>query len=33
VFFIMLIASVIGLVVLSLFGPETRGKVLEELAP
>jgi putative MFS transporter len=33
VFFIMLIAAVAGLIVLSLFGPETRGKVLEELAP
>jgi MFS transporter, putative metabolite:H+ symporter len=33
VFFIMFLASVIGLVVLSLFSPETRGKVLEELAP
>lgn len=33
VFFIMLVASVIGLIVLSIFTPETRGKVLEELAP
>lgn len=32
VFLIMLVASIIGMTVLSLFGPETRLKVLEELA-
>jgi putative MFS transporter len=32
VFFIMLLASIAGMAVLSLFGPETRLKVLEELA-
>lgn len=31
VFLVMLAASVIGLVVMWLFGPETKGKVLEEL--
>ena len=33
VFLIMLLASIMGMTVLSLFGPETRRKVLEELAP
>lgn len=32
IFLLMIIASVLGMVLLSLYGPETKGRVLEELA-